>query len=87
MQASADGLTVTPEQEAELLAFQQDKLRIRKQLREVRHQLDKDIENLGSTLKFLNILLVPILLTLGLMMLHYVTRSAAGQRQQSQEEG
>ncbi|MCS5571700.1 MAG: ABC transporter, partial [Pseudomonadales bacterium] len=59
-----DGLlTLTPEQEAALIRFQEEKIRIRKDLRDVRHQLDKDIEELGSMLKFLNILLLPLLLT------------------------
>jgi ABC-type uncharacterized transport system involved in gliding motility auxiliary subunit len=71
-QSDSAVLSVSPEQEAELLRFQEDKLRIRKELREVRHQLDKDIESLGATLKFLNILLIPLLLTLGLMMMNYI---------------
>jgi ABC-type uncharacterized transport system involved in gliding motility auxiliary subunit len=80
----SDGLlTITPEQEAELQRFQEDKLRIRKQLRDVRHQLDKDIESLGSTLKFLNILFVPVLLTLGLMMLNYLRLSKGLQRKEA----
>jgi ABC-type uncharacterized transport system involved in gliding motility auxiliary subunit len=65
-------LSLTPEQEAALQRFQQEKLRIRKELRNVRHQLDKDIEALGSTLKFLNIVLLPLLLTLLLLALNYV---------------
>ena len=64
-------LSLSPEQETALVEFQQEKLRIRKQLRDVRHQLDKDIEGLGSMLKFLNIALIPILLTLMLLMLSY----------------
>ena len=60
----SDGLlTLTSEQEAALGRFQDEKLRIRKELRDVRHQLDKNIEDLGSSLKFLNILLLPLLLT------------------------
>ncbi|MDW8479894.1 MAG: Gldg family protein [Xanthomonadales bacterium] len=54
-------LVLSPEQRAELLRFQQEKLRIRKELREVRRQLDADIEALGARLKFLNIVLVPAL--------------------------
>ena len=65
-------LSLTAEQEAALQRFQQEKLRIRKELRNVRHQLDKDIETLGSTLKFLNIVLLPLLLTLLLLALNYV---------------
>ena len=57
----------SPEQEQALVQFQQDKLIIRKQLRDVRHQLDRDIELLGSTLKFINIALIPILMTLLLL--------------------
>ena len=57
-------MTLTREQEAALISFQEEKIRIRKDLRDVRHQLDKNIEELGSMLKFLNILLLPLLLTL-----------------------
>lgn len=56
-------LIITPEQQAELERFQQDKLRIRKELREVRRNLDKSIEDLGTALKLINIALVPLLLS------------------------
>ena len=56
-------LTLTTEQQAALEQFQNEKLRIRKELRDVRHQLDKDIEQLGSLLKVINILVLPLLLT------------------------
>lgn len=56
-------LIISPEQQAELERFQQDKLQIRKQLREVRRNLDKSIEDLGTTLKLINIALVPLLLS------------------------
>jgi ABC-type uncharacterized transport system involved in gliding motility auxiliary subunit len=63
---STESATIlTPEQQAELARFRDDKLRIRKDLRQVRRQLDADIEALGSRLKLLNIGLVPVLLTLG----------------------
>ena len=58
---------LSPEQEQALVQFQQEKLIIRKQLRDVRHRLDRDIELLGSTLKFINIALIPILMTLLLL--------------------
>lgn len=58
-------MQLTAEQQAALQGFMQEKLRIRKELREVRYQLNADIEALGRTLKFLNIALVPLLLTLG----------------------
>lgn len=64
-QQVAEGLlTLSPEQAATLESFQQEKLRIRKELRDVRHGLDKDIEGLGANLKLINIGLLPLLLTL-----------------------
>lgn len=63
-------LMLTPEQEQAIDQFQKQKLKIRKQLREVSHQLNKDIENLGAALKFINIALIPILLTILLLCLH-----------------
>src|SRR5690606_12309277 len=59
----AGGIILTPEQSAELERFQDEKLRIRKELRAVRRQLDADIESLGTRLKILNIAGVPLLLT------------------------
>ncbi|MGD8976312.1 MAG: Gldg family protein, partial [Gammaproteobacteria bacterium] len=56
-------LIITPEQQAELLRFQDEKLRIRKALRDVRRNLDRSIEQLGTTLKVVNIGLVPLLLS------------------------
>ncbi len=61
---SGGALLLSPEQEQALLNFQQQKLEIRKQLREVSHKLVQDIESLGSKLKFINIFLLPFLLTL-----------------------
>lgn len=59
----AEVLTLSPEQLAEVEKFQQEKLTIRKQLREVQHQLGSDIEALGTQLKLINIALIPVLLT------------------------
>lgn len=63
-QSDNGALVLTPEQEAAIEEFMAQKLTIRKELREVRHQLDKDIESLGSWLKVLNIAVFPLLLTL-----------------------
>jgi ABC-type uncharacterized transport system involved in gliding motility auxiliary subunit len=54
-------MILTPEQEKELDRFQDQKLRIRKELRATRAGLDKDIKALGNELKFVNIVVVPIL--------------------------
>lgn len=78
-QQVAEGLlTLSPEQAAALESFQQEKLRIRKELRDVRHGLDKDIEGLGANLKLINIALLPLLLTLlmGFAVWNKTTRQA-----------
>ncbi|MDA9315820.1 Gldg family protein [Pseudomonadales bacterium] len=76
-------MSLSPEQEAALVRFQQEKLRIRKALRNVRHQLDKDIEMLGSTLKFMNIVLMPLVLTFILLVLKYLRLHQISGRRQS----
>jgi ABC-type uncharacterized transport system involved in gliding motility auxiliary subunit len=53
-------MILSPEQEKELDNFQDEKLRIRKELRAVRAGLDKDIKGLGSELKIVNIIVVPV---------------------------
>lgn len=55
---------LSPEQSAEIQRFQAEKLQVRKELRKVRHELDKNIQSLGSWLKAINIGLVPIILTI-----------------------
>jgi ABC-type uncharacterized transport system involved in gliding motility auxiliary subunit len=57
-------LILTPEQEAALARFQTEKLRIRKELRAVRATLDAEIKGLGTTLKIINILIVPVVFAL-----------------------
>ena len=58
-----NAMLLSPEQQDAIERFQAEKLRIRKELREVRHDLDSDIRRLGNKLKFINIAGVPILLT------------------------
>lgn len=62
-------LTLSPEQEAELDKFMETKLEVRKELRAVRYNLNKNVENLESWLKFLNIAGVPLLLILGALLI------------------
>ncbi len=59
-----DRLIMSQEQEQEIQKFQKEKLEVRKKLREVRRSLDKDIQDLGSNLKMINIAFVPILVSL-----------------------
>ena len=58
-------LSPTPEQEAELEKFTDERLRIRRELREVRRNLDASIQRLGAVLKVINIGLVPLLIGIG----------------------
>src|SRR6516162_6754095 len=58
---TGSALIVTPEQEKEIEHFQTEKLRIRKELRAVRAGLNENIERLGTTLKIINIVLVPLI--------------------------
>jgi ABC-type uncharacterized transport system involved in gliding motility auxiliary subunit len=62
-------MILSPEQKQELERFQKRKVEIRKELRQVRRQLDAAIENLGWRLKLINIFLVPLLLTVGVLWL------------------
>ena len=55
---------VTPEQEQEIEHFQAEKVRIRKELRAVRAGLDAEIKSLGTRLKLINIVGVPLLFAL-----------------------
>jgi len=55
---------LSPEQKSELENFLKRKVEIRKELRQVRRQLDAEIEALGTKLKLVNIVLMPLLLTL-----------------------
>ena len=68
-------LILTPEQQAEIEKFQQRKLEIRKDLRQVRRDLDRGIESLGNWLKFINIGLIPILLSVLALIMALVVRS------------
>jgi gliding motility-associatede transport system auxiliary component len=62
-------LILTPEQEKELARFQDEKVRIRKELRQVQHGLDQDIQHLGTVLKVLNIALVPVLILIAALLI------------------
>jgi len=56
-------LILSADQKSELVNFQAQKLQIRKDLRQVQRNLDADIEALGTRLKWINIGLIPLLLT------------------------
>ena len=56
---------LSEEQEKEIARFQEEKLKINKELKIVRRNLRADIERLGTTVKFINIFLVPLLIGIG----------------------
>ena len=66
--AKGSEMILSPAQQNELQSFLQKKVEIRKQLRQVRRDLDKDIDALGARLKFLNIALMPILITIAALL-------------------
>jgi len=65
---------LSAEQEQALQQFQQEKLRIRKALREVQRGLDENIEELGAGLKLINIALVPLVLTVLVLFATFLKR-------------
>lgn len=64
LKQSAHGKAATAAHKAAVEQFMQKKLVIRKQLRAVQRSLDADIESLAAQLKFIDILLMPLLVTL-----------------------
>lgn len=76
-QIEGGALVLSPEQQDAVDDFMAKKIEIRKALRDVRHQLDKDIERLGNWLKFINIAVAPIILMLVLMVLSRLFRTKA----------
>lgn len=59
-----NSFSMTPEQQAEVQRFMDQQVQIRSQLRTVQRNLDRSIEQLGTTLKIINIVLVPLLVAL-----------------------
>ncbi len=59
-----NAMILSPEQEQELERFRDQRIGIRKELRQVQRNLDRDIERLGDWLKAINIGLVPLLISI-----------------------
>ena len=55
---------LTPEQKAEIDRFRQEQVKTRKELRSVQHELQRNIESLGSKLTLINTAAVPFLIIL-----------------------
>jgi ABC-type uncharacterized transport system involved in gliding motility auxiliary subunit len=73
-------LVLTPEQGRELERFQQEKLRVRKELRGVRRSLDEQIERLGTTLKVINVAAMPVLVSIATLVALWARRRRRRQR-------
>ncbi len=61
---AGQALIMSPEQEQAIEKFQNDKRKTRKELRNVQHELRRDIETLGTRLKIINIGLIPLLIVI-----------------------
>jgi ABC-type uncharacterized transport system involved in gliding motility auxiliary subunit len=71
-------LLMSPEQEREVQRFLDEQIRIRQELRSVRRELDRNIEGLGTTLKVINIAVVPLVLTALTLLVVFLRRSRKG---------
>jgi ABC-type uncharacterized transport system involved in gliding motility auxiliary subunit len=58
--AGSDGASLSPEEQAAVDSFRRDAVRIRKELREVQHSLNRDIDRLSTQVKLINIGLMPL---------------------------
>jgi ABC-type uncharacterized transport system involved in gliding motility auxiliary subunit len=61
---SGNDLLLSPEQEQAIENFRIEQLNTRKELRAVQYELQRNVERLGATLKFINIGLVPLLIAI-----------------------
>lgn len=67
-------MVLSPEQEKAIIQYQQQKVQIRKELRNVKHQLNSDIEQLGMYVKWITLGAVPLLLTIIALLAHFIRR-------------
>ena len=73
-------LLMSEAQQAEIQRFLDQQVRIRQDLRAVQRNLDRSIERLGAVLQFINIGLVPLLLTVAALTAVLVRRRRAEKR-------
>lgn len=76
-QAQGGALVLTDEQQSAIDDFLQQRLEIRKALRDVRYQLERDIDALGNWLKLINIAAAPLALVFVLFVLAWLLRRRA----------
>jgi len=61
---ASQNLILSEEQEAEIQRFQEEKIRINRELKEVRRNLRADIERLGNRIKFINLFAIAFMVSL-----------------------
>lgn len=67
-------MVLSPAQEQAVIQYQQQKVQIRKELRNVKHQLNSDIEQLGVYVKWVTLGAVPLLLTIIALLAYFIRR-------------
>ena len=72
--ADRQALTLSSEQQREVERFRQQKLDIRRQLRAVRRDLDEQIEALGTLLKVINVVAMPVVVSLVALLVAVIAR-------------
>ena len=81
MKDASQKFVVSEEQEAEIQKFKNEKQAINKKLKEVRRNLRADIDRLGIKVKFLNIFLMPLIISiLGIVYAVYKRNRAAAHK-------
>lgn len=79
-QEQSSALVVTPEQQKAIDQFIAQRVEIRKALRDVRYQLERDIDELGNILKVINIAIAPLVLVLILILFRWALKRRAGNK-------
>jgi ABC-type uncharacterized transport system involved in gliding motility auxiliary subunit len=78
LQGDAGAATLSDAQQAEIKAFEAQRLETRKQLRQVQHQLNESIDALEARLRWINIALVPALLMVLMVVVLVYRRRQSG---------
>ena len=74
-QPGGNELILSPEAASAIEKFQEDKLRIRKELRKTKADLELDIKSLGTRLKIINVLTMPVvIIVIGLLVYQWRKR-------------
>lgn len=76
-QAQGGALVMTDEQQAAIDEFVEQRVTIRKALRDVRYQLERDIDALGNWLKLVNVAAAPVALMFLLFFLFWIGKRRA----------